>query len=116
MDKVLQIGSQTLIPIGDTYRFVITETMPHVGYKFKFGIPNKILKEILRRGRYLEVTFGEHPEISFTMNPLRWMNLGEVKEQVGNFKNLPMKFYWFYVSLGGEVVPYKQAVGQESFL
>ncbi len=102
-DSILKIGTQDLIPIGDTYRFVIQEIMPHKGFKFKFGIRDRVIQEVLKRGKRLSVAFSERPEIEFTMNPLKWMSMGEEKKQKGLFKDRPMRFWWFYVNFRNEI-------------
>lgn len=109
--KIIKIGSQELYDIGDRLRFNISEVMPHKGYRFKFGIRDRVLKEAIKRFKPLEIVFSQHPDMSFMMNPVRWMSIGEEKEQPGYFKE-PMKFYWFYITLNGEITKHKQPEGQ----
>jgi hypothetical protein len=113
-DNIIKVGSQELVPIADYYRFVLQEVMPEKGFKFKFGIRDRVIDECLKRFKRLEVRFSEFPDLSFNLNPLEWQNLGEVKKQIGLFKNDPMKFYWFFVGFNNQLVPAreKQSVGQ----
>lgn len=68
-DTVLRIGSQDLVPFGDSYRFVIQEVMPHKDFMFKFSVRDRILKEVLNRGKRLEVTFKEFPTLALRTTP-----------------------------------------------
>ncbi len=111
-DSILKIGSQELIPIGEHYRFSIKDVMPHTGYKFKFGLRDRVIKTMVERGKRLEVVFADHPDISFNMNPIEWLNKGEQKKQVGLFKNDPMTFYWYYVDFNGRIANRKEAKDQ----
>lgn len=81
----------------------IKDIMPHPGTHGKFGIRDKVLQEVLKRGKHLEVVFKERPELIFKMNPLRWGLLGEKKKQVGLYKSDPMVFLWFYIGLNDEL-------------
>jgi len=102
-DNIIQVGTQDLMPIGDSYRMVIKEIMPHKGTHGKFGIRDKILDTVLRKGKRLSVTFRERPGLEFTMNPIRWMSMGEEKQQVGLYKDTPMRFWWFYINYRDEI-------------
>ena len=118
-DSILRIGSQSLIPVGNHYRFVIEETMPHTGCKFKFSIRERIIQEMIKRGIRLEVRFAEHPDISFNFNPIQWKNLGEKKYEVKLFKNNPMPVFYYYVGFNNQLVnkpDTKQAEGQGAFI
>ena len=110
-DSILRIGTQDLVPIGDSYRFVIREVMPERGFKFKFGIRDRILEEMVKRGKRLSVSFRDHPKLEITMNPIEWKNKGEKKLQKGMFKE-PMKFYWYFMDFNGNLTNKKQAEGQ----
>ena len=111
-DTVLMIGSQQLLPVGNGYRFVIREVMPEKGFKFKFGIRDRILDEMIKRGKRLSVSFSDHPDLEIDMNPIEWRNKGEKKLQNGLFKNNPMKFYWYFVDFNGNLTNKKEAQGQ----
>jgi len=114
-DSVIRIGSQEIIPLGDYLRFVIDKVLPCPGFKFRFGIRKRIIDEVTKRGKRLEVRFNEFPDISFNLNPIQWLNLGELKKEVKLFKNSPMQIYYFYVGFNGELVTKRQLqpVGQE---
>ena len=116
-DSILRIGSQDLIPIGDHYRFVIKEIMPEKGFKFKFGIRDRIIKEMTKRGKRLAVRFSDAPELEINMNHIDWFNKKDVKKQKGMFKD-PMTFYWYYVDFNGNLVNKreKQPEGQQVLL
>ena len=102
-DTILKIGSQELLPIGDYYRFVIRETLPHKGYKFKFGIRDKLLKIVACKGKRLAVSFSEHPGLEFVHNPIRWLALGRPHYETKLFKDRPMLMHYFYVNFRDEV-------------
>ena len=113
-NTILLIGSQKLIPIGDHYRFVIAETLPHTGFKFKFSVRERILDEMIKRGTRLAVGFEEYPTLEINENPLYWKNIGEFKREVKLFKDHPMPIRYYYVIFIGELAPKnaKQLAGQ----
>ena len=115
-DSIIRIGSQDLIPVGGHYRFVIKEVMPEKGFKFKFGIRDRIVYEMVKRGKRLSVSFSDHPELEINMNPIEWLTKGDKKLQKGLFKNNPMKFFWYYIDFNGNLTNKKQAQGQQILL
>lgn len=101
--KIIRIGSQELFDIGDRIRFNISKVLLRKGYKFTFSIRDRILKEVLKRGKPLEVVFDEFPDITFMHNPIRWQTLGEEKKEVKLFKDAPMKLFYFRVDFYGNL-------------
>lgn len=110
---ILKIGQMEFIPMADCYRFTIQKVLPQKGYKFAFSIRKRAIDELIRRGSRLEIVFAEHPELSFKENPLTWKNLGKLKKEVHNFKDLPMSIYYYYVNYAGQISRLKQPHGQE---
>src|SRR3990167_8094211 len=110
-NTVLRIGNQELIPMGYHYRFSIRRTMPERGFKFKFGIRERILDEMIERGTNLEVVFPEFPKIKFNENPAKLKEIGKRQKQVGFWKDNPFWHYWFFVDFKGDLArrQYKNA-------
>ena len=94
---VIRIGAQEVWDIGDRLRFVIKKVMLHRGYAFKFGIRDKVLREAQIRNKPIEFIFEQHPQIHFLNSAEHFMELGQLKNQVGYRADDPMKFYWFFV-------------------
>ena len=102
-NTIIKIGNQPLLPIGNHYRFRIYKTMPERGFKFKFGIREKIIDYVISKGKHLEVVFQEFPDIILNENPIRWKALGKRQKQVGLWKDNPFWIYWFYIDFYGNL-------------
>ena len=111
-DTVVKIGSQELIPIGEHYRFVIEEVLPHKGFKFKFSIRDKIIDLVVSKGKRLEVRFKEFPDLSFNLNPIEWLTLGKKKKEIKLFKNFPMILFYYFVGFNNELAKKPNPNGQ----
>ena len=96
-NTVIKIGSQVLLPIADHYRFVIHDVLPERGFKFKFGVRDRIIDYVISKAKHLEVRFKQFPDLSFNLNPIQWKALGKRQKQNGIFKNQPITFYCFFV-------------------
>jgi len=106
-NTIIKIGNQPLLPIADHYRFRIYKTMPERGFKFKFGIREKIIDYVISKGKHLEVVFPEFPSIILNENPIRWKALGKRQKQVGLWKDNPFWLYWYYVDFKGDLTQKK---------
>lgn len=97
------IGNQELYLDQDKAVYTINEVLPQKGYKFAFGIRDRVFQECLKRGKKLEIKFKEHPNITFTENPIKWQMLGKEKKEVKNFKNRPMTLFYYFVDFQGQL-------------
>lgn len=111
--RIIKIGNQDLYVLEDRVRYSINEVLPAKGFKFQFSLRDRVLREALRVAKPLEIVFQEFPEITIMHNPIRWLALGKMKQEVKNFKNHPMVFYYYNVDWRGEISKKPSAENQE---
>ena len=106
--KEIRIGNQIILDYGDSLSYKIDKVLLHKGFKFTFGLRDKLINYAVSKAQRLQVSFKEFPDIKFKLNPIEWISLGERRKQNGYYKNDPMYFYFYYVNRFGNLVKKKQ--------